>query len=127
MLYALRYVMVSCNTVANNTHKRYGTCRYATHFAYGQIAHIIQGIVIRTIRITRDANGRLFKPNWTGVKTALAIRFMTNGSATNFGTWPWKTLTNTYPKLIAISMYSTDHTGPNSHEGGANHGCMYSA
>jgi len=37
---------------------------------------------------------------------------------------PLNTLENRKPKDININIYSTDHTGPNNHEGGAHEGLL---
>src|SRR3989344_6863076 len=88
------------------------------------MATIAQMSVARTRRTSTAASKLFRKPNWSGVKAKLNIRLSANGSATTKLICFRQAIQNTLPKEIAIKTYRNVHTGPNSHEGGAQEGLM---
>ena len=66
-------------------------------------------MVAQTIKISTAARGMFLIPNWIGVKTKLATRYVANGTAPNSGTLPRNTRTNTNPKLIRMTGHSVEN------------------
>jgi len=78
---------------------------------------------VATVRSISTVAKRLFRrPNWIGVKAKLNTRLSTNGSATILDICFLYHKKKTTPKLIAMMIYKTLHTGQNSQEGGAKNG-----
>ncbi len=81
--------------------------------------------------ISNAASRLFFRPNWIEVKIKLKKRFRINGAATIKGIpaspagRPFAiAIKRTLPKEIKIKTYSTVHTGPKSHDGGAHFGFL---
>jgi hypothetical protein len=91
------------------------------------MAIIAQIKVARTRRMSSDASGRFMSLNCIGVKMRLKKRFKRKGSKTTKGISFWRKSIKTFPKEIAIIRYKTLHTGPKTHDGGAQTGFMSSA
>lgn len=66
----------------------------------------------------------LRSPNCSGVKIRLLIKLIIKEITINRGSCPCQALKKTKPKVTAIIKYSTDHTGPNSQDGGAQAGFL---
>ena len=74
------------------------------------------------------ANKLFCKPNCSGVKEKLKIRFKINGKATIKAIFLCHKSIKTLPKEIAIKIYKNVQAGPNTHDGGAQSGfinCEY--
>ncbi len=97
---------------------------YVIHRTCGKIAIIAHTRVPSTRSMSIAANMLLFSPNCIGVNIKLNMMFKMKGSATIHEICFCQRSKNTFPKEIAISMYNTDHTGPNIHEGGAQVGLI---
>lgn len=95
---------------------------------WGYIATIDHIKVPNTNKISIAASILFFKPNCIGLNIRLNIIFNKNGNATKNEIFELKYNCATLPKLTAIKIYNTDHTGPKIHDGGAHVGfinCEY--
>ena len=69
----------------------------------GQVANMHQMSVDHTITMSTAASGTLLSPEKIGMNSRLARRLTANGTARLRGAFPWNTLKNTKPKLIAMT------------------------
>ena len=84
--------MVNCNTVANDTQRRYGILAYDTQRKCGQVITSAQMSDPRTKIISIDARRLFFSPICKGVKAKLKTRLSAKGRATIQGNLPVKAL-----------------------------------
>lgn len=116
------YVILNWRTVARETRNKYGICIYAIRGWYEKMTIIDRTIVHRINTISMDANRLFWKRNWIGEKTILNTKLLMNGRITINGISFPRHMRNTFPKEMMIKIYSTDHTTPKSHQGGAHDG-----
>ena len=95
--------MLSCSTVAIETHTKYGTCATVAHLKSGQIAIINQRSVPQTIKMSSEARGRFRIPAKIGMNVKFAARLMANGRAITHGTLPRNTCTKTKPNVTMMT------------------------
>ena len=73
-----------------------------------------------------NASTLFFRPNCKGVNARFEMIFIIKGNTTIKDICFCASNINTFPKEIVMSIYSTDHTGPNNHPGGAHVGLINS-
>ena len=89
----------SCNTVAIETHTKYGPCARATPRECGRMATTHHTSVTHTITMSAAASETFRNPAKLGMNSRLATRLTANGNATRHGNFVRNASTRTNPKL----------------------------